>query len=657
MLFLSLRKWLRNRPVALALSGHHRPVRLRLLSPRRPRGQQSQVKWRNRLGLLGLLAIHPPSPTCGEGVVNELRLNAPAQTQLRESQPDRGGSEKSAPSSKDVASNADGWVARAQVGRIAPLIDPPAEKVAAPPKAGRTAGAMHTVGAGHTIRIFPPLLHRPESSLPPSTRESAGEAAADNEKELADDVEEQLPERGQEPMVGDLPPVDEEFAFSEDVDPTSSPAETQMEIRRPQIGGGRLTQDEESHRVVVGPISVRGTRQRVGDETLEDPAESPAQLDTTDEASAEGVEVSREDASSAGSVHVNRVSPQGELILAVGDPSRLRPSQQVLRMRPLIEQTLQYYWARPENTIERTHWGMMHQIMVFGSDTRIIHQRRHYNAVAWMAGNNACRNQLLFDEDPRGGIVVNTGVGLQGHQAQLLAIFGLIDVPVDYPVYAKKTKHSVHDIVNREMLECKSGNELTFTLIALAHYIDSDTRWVANDGENWSFERLIREELDQPIVGAACGGTHRLMGFAHALLRRKAEGRPLTGQWARADQYTRDFIDYTLQLQNRDGSMSTAWFEKAEDNGKVDRKIQTTGHMVEYLMTALPDERLQDRQVVSAVNYLANTLYGERGHQWQVGPKGHALRALAMYHRRVFGGVQPWRPTTTARAVSPPTRR
>lgn len=353
----------------------------------------------------------------------------------------------------------------------------------------------------------------------------------------------------------------------------------------------------------------------------------------------------------------DRITASGELILASGPTAaKLSLSPQTLRLKPMIQQTLKYYWDRPEDAAQRTHWGMMHSIMVFDRDTLIINQRQRFNAVAWMAGNNPCRNQTLFTRDEH-GILPKTGVGLQGHQAQLLAIFGLINVPLDYPVYAAKQKYTVNDILLREMRDCKVNTELTFTLIGLAHYADSDSTWVAGDGQDWSVPRVIQEELAQPIVGAACGGTHRLMGFGHALRRRHAEGKPIDGQWARADQYIKDYVNYTWSLQNRDGSMSTAWYERPEDNGNMDRKIQTTGHMLEMLLTVTPDADLQSPQMLRTVNYMASTLYNERGHEWQIGPKGHALRSLAMYYQRVFGGSTPWRHETGARSANQPTNR
>ncbi len=325
-----------------------------------------------------------------------------------------------------------------------------------------------------------------------------------------------------------------------------------------------------------------------------------------------------------------------------GFPSEgIRVSASVAKLQPVMRTCLQHYFKQSEQANERSNWGMFHQIMVFGVDTKIIADRRGYSAIAWIAGNNACRGQRLLTEDRR-GINVKSGVGLQGHQAQMLAVFSLCGVPSDYPLYVGTKRYSVNDVIQREMADCKSGEELTFTLIALSHYLDTEATWIGADGRKWDFERLLREELSQPVVGSACGGTHRLMGFSHAIRKRRAEGKPITGQWARAEDFINEFIEYTFTLQNRDGSMSTNWFEGAEDNGNMDRKVQTTGHIVEWLLTALPDSRLQDPRLVAAVRYLLVSLYREPNHDWQIGPKGHALRSLAMYYDRTYQSGVAW---------------
>ncbi|TWT93916.1 hypothetical protein [Stieleria varia] len=329
----------------------------------------------------------------------------------------------------------------------------------------------------------------------------------------------------------------------------------------------------------------------------------------------------------------------------------LRLTKESAQLKPGIERILKYFYDRPEVAPERSNWGMMHSIMVFGAQTQVRVGRTKYNAIAWIAGNNLCRGQRLLTNDHT-GVKAKSGVGLQGHQGQFLAVMSLCNVPSSYTLYAGERRYTVNDLVEAEKKACKSGEELTFTLISLSHYLDTDATWRAADGQMWSIERLIDEELGQPIVGAACGGTHRLMGFGHALRKRRAEGKPITGHWLRAEKFTQDFVRYAYSLQNRDGSMSTDWFEGRADNGETDRKIQTTGHIVEWLLTVTPDSELQDPRLLRSVRYLHNAMYRDLDHDWSIGPKGHALRSLAMYHQRLYRAGTPW-----VQPTSQPARR
>jgi hypothetical protein len=70
------------------------------------------------------------------------------------------------------------------------------------------------------------------------------------------------------------------------------------------------------------------------------------------------------------------------------------------------------------------------------------------------------------------------------------------------------------------------------------------------------------------------------------------------------------------------------------------------------LLTITPDSKLQDPRLVSAVRFLANTMYSERGRDWKIGPKGHALRSLAMYYNRVYGGKPAWQSNSMAKSGS-----
>ena len=157
-------------------------------------------------------------------------------------------------------------------------------------------------------------------------------------------------------------------------------------------------------------------------------------------------------------------------------------------------------------------------------------------------------------------------------------------------------------------------------------------------------QRLIKEELAQPIVGAACGGTHRMTGFSYAVRRREQRGEPFTGQWQRAKKFIDDFHEYTFRLQNPDGSFSTDWFAGRADNGPPTKRLETTGHITEWLAFSLNKEQLVEPRMMKSVYYLSNLLIEHRDEKWGIGPLGHGLHALAIYDERIFGG----RPGTRA---------
>jgi hypothetical protein len=94
---------------------------------------------------------------------------------------------------------------------------------------------------------------------------------------------------------------------------------------------------------------------------------------------------------------------------------------------------------------------------------------------------------------------------------------------------------------------------------------------------------------------------------------------------------------YAIQLQNRDGSFSTNWLKGRQDTGDTNRRIQTTGHILEWLVYSLPEQELTDPRIVRSANYLSTVLWNNRNQDLEIGPRGHALRALALYNERVFG--------------------
>jgi hypothetical protein len=315
------------------------------------------------------------------------------------------------------------------------------------------------------------------------------------------------------------------------------------------------------------------------------------------------------------------------------------------RLRANIARTLAAYQRRPLNTAQHTPWEVMHGFIAFGIPTQVRvggPAGDLVNAIGWSNMGGRCRGQVMLAA-AGDRLVALKGVGVQGHSAQYLAILAQCRVAANSPITLGAKSFTVNDLIEEEKLSCKAGTELTFALIGLAHYLPTDARWKSRDGVEWSLEKLVEEEIVQPIRGAPCGGTHRLFGLSYGCQRRLRATGGLDGAYLRADKYVRDYQSFTLaKLQNRDGSFSTEWFKyPADRDDDMDRKIQTTGHILEWLVASLDQERLYEPRIVAAAEFLASALAAEPTREWKIGPLGHALHALNIYQERAWGTVLP----------------
>lgn len=314
-------------------------------------------------------------------------------------------------------------------------------------------------------------------------------------------------------------------------------------------------------------------------------------------------------------------------------------TRQMKALRSKLRHVLKGYYRRPLNSRDNDPWEVMHGMLAFGIHSRIRQGGPRgvpITAVGWLCYNRPCKWTTLMYVTKEDELRAKYGVSLQGHMGQFLAMLAQCKVSPDYPVRVDKHDLTVQDLIQAEMDTCYPKHELTFKLIALMHYLDSDTTWINDQGQEWSISRLIHEELEQPIRGAACGGTHRLGGLSLAARTRVSRGEPLDGEFARAAEYVKKYHEYAFRFQNRDGSLSTNWFRGRGDERDIDRRVKTTGHTLEWLCYSLDDDELRDWRTFRAVYYLTNLLYSNYNHEWEVGPVSHALHALILYDERVF---------------------
>lgn len=310
--------------------------------------------------------------------------------------------------------------------------------------------------------------------------------------------------------------------------------------------------------------------------------------------------------------------------------------------RARIRNVLGFYYNRQLNAVQDSPWSMMHHMIAWGSDSLIWTgtpgQSKRVNCIGWLCANGVCEGERLLHLK-NGKIYPRVGPGLQGHEGQFLAMLAQARVSAKQPIRVGGQMFTVQDLIKQEQLACRPKTELTFRLIGLVHYLDTDTSWKSSDGQEWDFPRLIREEIAQPVNGVTCGGTHRLMGMSYAVRRRLQEGRPVDGQWDRADRYTADYRNYAYAMRNRDGSCSSDFWRSRGSWGDIDRKLKTTGHILEWMVFSSPHDELENPKLAQSIDFLTMLLAQNRYYDWGKGALGHAIRALSLYDERVFGGT------------------
>lgn len=323
--------------------------------------------------------------------------------------------------------------------------------------------------------------------------------------------------------------------------------------------------------------------------------------------------------------------------VAKAPPEPLTRGLRNLRYR--LRTVLSHYYRQPLNNVEHDPWEVMHSMLSFELHSRVQdrnNRNKPLTAVGHLCFNRPCKGQRLMRLNADGQLDAPIGVGLQGHKGQFLAMLAQCNVSPDYPIRVSGKEFTIHDLIAAEQKTCYAGEELTFKLIGLGHYLDSDAQWLNDRGESWSIPKLIAEERKQPIRGAACGGTHRLAGLGLAVRRRGARGEPIDGEYEEAARFVEQYHNYAWRLQNRDGSMSTEWFRGPGDEEDLERRIRTSGHTVEWLVYSVPDSELRSSRLVRAVNYLTNLLAHNSDKDWHLGSLGHAVHALVLYDKRVF---------------------
>jgi hypothetical protein len=286
-------------------------------------------------------------------------------------------------------------------------------------------------------------------------------------------------------------------------------------------------------------------------------------------------------------------------------------------------------------------WTVFHGILGLGPSLTLLNPdtNQRVNALEYICQGGAVRGmQFLPTKD---GLDVQTGpmfVG-QGHQDQFIAEMAQWNVPADLKFKVNGQDYTFMDFVRHAKARARTSanQELSWAILILGQYLGTDISWTNSFGEKLTFEDLVRYELDQPIVETtACGGTHRLFGLAWVYHLHLRNGGQSVGVWKDIADKTNQYKQLARKLQNPDGSFSTNFFQGPGHISDMERRINTTGHTLEWLALALSNAELRESWVRDAVNALTVMIFDIQGSPMEGGSLYHAVHGLVIYYARLY---------------------
>jgi hypothetical protein len=307
--------------------------------------------------------------------------------------------------------------------------------------------------------------------------------------------------------------------------------------------------------------------------------------------------------------------------------------------RSRIEAAIEHV-RRRELLTTNGFWTVFHGILGLGPSVALRNPDtgQRVNAVDYICGGGALRG-LEFIPTPY-GLDVRTGplfVG-QGHQDQFVAEMAQWGMPADraFTVHAKP--YAFRDFVRHTQMRARvtAGQELGWAVLVIGQYLGPDAAWTNGLGERLTVADLVRYELDQPMDTAACGGTHRLFGLSWVYHLHRQRGGRDEGVWRDVVTRTEQCRDLARKYQNPDGALSTDFFRGPGNAPDPQLRINTTGHVLEWLALALPDDELKAPWVEGAASALALTILDQRDSPIEGGSLYHAVHGLLIYHARVY---------------------
>ncbi len=301
--------------------------------------------------------------------------------------------------------------------------------------------------------------------------------------------------------------------------------------------------------------------------------------------------------------------------------------------------------GRSLNTEINAAWQIMHGVICYGRQLEVdTPDHGRVGALDYaFSGGQIDGFELMLGSEPlastgRLGLKARLEPGSytgQGHVDQWLAIFAMADLPLDTPIMHAGQNMTLLDWARQSQYDAGHNvlDEFSWTLIAMTHYFPDEPTWLA-DGGMLSWELLVEAELTYDLDQSPCGGTHRLAGITRALRAKQRLGLVDTPVWQQAQDLVDQCLARAKEQRSADGRLSAQYFSRPGVTADLSAELASSGHVLEFIALAAPQEELSAPWVELAAQRLCEILEQTQRIELDCGGLYHALNGLKIYQQR-----------------------
>ncbi len=320
-----------------------------------------------------------------------------------------------------------------------------------------------------------------------------------------------------------------------------------------------------------------------------------------------------------------------------------------LPMPPAIQQSsdplVKQVWQMRESTRRRllstdqqTPWQLMLGLNGLRRDFVLKHDGKVINGLEWIQTGPMFDGEPWFQKTVHGGQAhpYTNPYAFQGHINQFAATLAMCDVPLDAQFGTPDGPITMEDMVKNAQMTVNEKEEVCWTLQLLCKYLPPDADWENANGEKWNIERLVKVTMVQATpTGSPNGGTCGLFSLAVARNGFLRTSKPLEGVWLDADKTIMKHIQLVRDQRNPNGTLSSNFFRGREEKGDFDKRLASSGALLEFLMMAVSDAQLKEDWVRQAVAATVQDLEKNRKSFVSCSPLYGATNALSIFLDRV----------------------